>query len=117
MADRKRDVEKKIEQEEAHLLKMFNLALSGEEAANWEYPWRLLFSMGVIPSLERLNPEHAKGLRLFSVFYPGRTTLERISQWIRLEVERRDASLNRSAERIRADLPGMLWKKRYKHCY
>lgn len=117
LSEKRASIEAKILTEEAHLKKMVELSSSGTDPETWEQPWKTLFAMAVLPDYPRLDSEHGKGLRLLSSFYKGKNTMERIPAWILILSKQGDRSLVRSAERVRADLPNILWRKKNVRTY
>ncbi len=111
-------IEGKIFIEELHLKKMVDLSLSGTDPEAWENPWKILFAMSVLPNYSRPDEiENAKGMRLLSTFYNDKNTLEQIPDWILVLSKQGEKELVRSAERVRADLPKILWIKKNKTPY
>jgi hypothetical protein len=93
---------------------MVELSLSGTDPEAWENPWKMLFAMSVLPNYARPDPiENAKGLRLLSTF----DDLEEIPFWILILSKQGEKALVRSSERVRADLPKILWIKKNKTPY
>ena len=95
-----------VERENRILRKVADLLASGIRPEELPAPYRKMFAQAVIPFRDsRSLIESRKGLRLLGSFFPGLTTFERIPGWIRQEVEDRDSKEERTAERLRADLP------------
>jgi len=114
LANRRLLIDGKIYIEELHFKKMVELSLSGTDPETWEHPWNMLFAMSVLPNYSRPDEiENAKGLRLLSTFYKGKNTMERIPSWIRILSKQGEKVLVRSSERVRADLPKVLWEKKH----
>ena len=74
-----------------------------------------MFAQAVVPFRDsRSLIESRKGLRLLGYFYPGLTTFDRIPGWIRGEIKNRDPKEERTAERLRADIPKSCMVKKRK---
>lgn len=67
-----------------------------------------------VPKDGPVNPEHAKGLRLMGLFYPGRTTFARVPEWTKEFLVDRDPDIEHIAERIRADMGKLIQYHREK---
>lgn len=61
-----------------------------------------------------LTVEHGKGLVLMAVLYHGARTFECAPQWIVEYAKERDWSVERQAERVRADLVKLLRRNKYR---
>ena len=88
----------------------------------WPEPLRQIFAQACLahvrshlPVRPVLGIEHAKGLRLSGVFWPGCTTLERLPQWITdaASLRQRKKDLEILAEHTRQHLGHEISKRRY----
>ena len=88
----------------------------------WPEPLRQIFTQACVPNVRSHLPvrpvlglEHAKGLRLAGVFWPGRTTLERLPKWITeaASLRRRNPELEILAEHTRQHLGHEISKRRH----
>lgn len=131
----RRDIEKAVRQEESDLKGILSLlALSGDSEEqsvpvppeHWPEPLKAVFAVAVYPNMGRLNREYGKGIRVLSLTRmllsgtAGRfMTIDEIPEWI-VSMSRehdKDPGIRRSAERVRSDLPGIIWKLIHHHAY
>lgn len=98
-----------ISNEERTIDSMLDQVGGGVLPDQWPPLLRQVFAQAALPRsqsapgrLPGLTLEHAKGLKLYRYFYPGRLTIESLPQWI--TGSERDPCLERSAERARHNL-------------
>ena len=89
---------------------------------HWQETLRQIFAQACVPHVRSRLPvspvkgiEHAKGLRLAGLFWPGCTTLERLPQWIAeaASLRRRHPDLEILADHVRQHLGHEISRRRY----
>ena len=102
-----------IHKRDQALTAMIDLWQSGARPEGWPEPLIQIFAQACVPFvrlrgnyLPTPGLEHAKGLLLTGLFWPGHTTFERVPDWIiaRTGPGRRDPSLETLAEHTRQHL-------------
>lgn len=105
-----------IAQRDDILSQMIDLLDAGQHPESWPEPLCQIFAQACVPtprSLERgLRPtptlEHAKGLRLSGWIWPGKSTFERVPDWVTQRARARDPNLEVLAEHVRGHLVHIL---------
>jgi len=110
--DERKKVEQNILAEEKALKECMVLFKTGLDPANWPRLQRRYMAQAFVPKDGPVNPEHAKGLRLMGLFYPGRTTFARVPEWAKEFLVDRDPDIEHIAERIRADMGKLIERYR-----
>ena len=112
---KREDLDALVAREDQIVKEIVELALDGVLPENFPPPYRKMFAQAVVPFRDsRSRIESRKGLRLLGYFYPGQTTFERIPGWIRDEIKNRAPKEERTAERLRADIPKSCMVKKRK---
>ncbi len=114
LMDERKKVEQNILAEEKALKECMVLFKTGLDPANWPRLQRRYIAQAFVPKDGPVNPEHAKGLRLMGLFYPGRTTFARVPEWTKEFLVDRDPDIEHIAERIRADMGKLIQYHREK---
>ena len=98
----------RIELEEACLRTIMALYIKDPEPERWPVSCKKILAQAFIAPDGRLDPEHAKGLRLMALFYPGKSTVLRAPVWVRNMLAYKTRTNEHLAERVRADLAKLI---------
>ena len=88
----------------------------------WPEPLRQIFAQACVPHVRSHLPvrpvlgiEHAKGLRLVGLFWSGRTTIERLPEWVTeaASLRHRNPDMEILAEHTRQHLSHEISRRRH----